>query len=104
MSDTSETLPMDFVGAAQSEGEPAMFYLSSDEDEYGDRIGPSSIWDVSSSTEDGTEEVAAMARFIERQVAKPIPTPSSDATSSQNSEAKFATIPDVRPKAVVADQ
>ena len=30
--DQQETFPMDFIGAAQSEGEPAIIYISSDDE------------------------------------------------------------------------
>ena len=31
--DLQETFPMDFIGAARSEGEPAIIYISSDEED-----------------------------------------------------------------------
>ena len=79
----SEIFPMDFVGAAQSEKQPAINYLLSDEDEYVDRMSTSFIWDVFFSSEDKTEEVAMMAQCIEKQLADPIPIHCPEATSSQ---------------------
>ena len=83
MSDISERFSMDFLGATQSEGEPAIFYCSTNEDQYGDRMSASSIWVVSSSMKDYTGEVAMMAQRFERQLANPTPIPSSEASLSQ---------------------
>ena len=83
MSDISERFPMDFLGATQSEGEPSIFYFSTNEDQYGDRMSASSMWVVSSSMKDYTGEVAMMAQRFERQLANPTPIPSSEVSSSQ---------------------
>ena len=42
MSDLFETFSRDFVGAAQSEGDPANIYLSSDDDDHMDCAAKSS--------------------------------------------------------------
>ena len=43
MSDFPELFPMDFLGAAQSEGAPAIIYISSDEDERMDSFDGDSV-------------------------------------------------------------
>ena len=48
-----ELLPMDFVGAVQSDG--TVIYLSSDEEEITERMSTSSILDILSSSEDKLE-------------------------------------------------
>ena len=80
MSDITETFPMDFIGAARSEGEPAIIYISSDEDEEEMEILSScSVDNLYLSSEDKTEEVKLMARCVERQLAEPISIPSTSA-------------------------
>ena len=82
MSDMSETFPMDFTGAAKSDGEPAIICISSDEEEM-EILSPYSVDDLYLSSEDETEEVRLMARCIERQLTEPIPIPSTPASLSQ---------------------
>ena len=52
MSDFPELFPMDFLGAAQSEGAPAIIYISSDEDERMDSFDGDSVDDVNVSSEE----------------------------------------------------
>ena len=82
MSDLSETFPMDFAGAAKSEGEPAIICISSDEQEM-EILSSCSLDDLYLSSEDETEEVRVMARCIEKQLTKPIPIPTASAGPSQ---------------------
>ena len=77
-----ETFPMDFTGAAKSDGEPAIICISSDEEEM-EILSSYSADGLYLSSEDETEEVKLMARCIERQLAEPIPIPSSSASLSQ---------------------
>ena len=65
MSDISETFPMDFIGAARSEGEPAIIYISSEEEKM-EILSSCSVDDMYLSSEDETEEVKLMARCVER--------------------------------------
>ena len=71
MSDFSETFPMDFIGAAKSEGEPAIIWISSDEEEM-DTHSSCSVDDMYLSSEDETEDIRLMAKCVERQLAEPI--------------------------------
>ena len=82
MSDISETFPMDFIGAARSEGEPAIIYISSDEEEM-EILSSCSVDDLYLSSENETEEVKLMARCVERQLAEPISIPSTSANPPQ---------------------
>ena len=65
--DLEETFPMDFIGAAQSEGEVSIKCISSDEDERMDCVSSGSIIDLGDSSNEETEEIRVMARYIERQ-------------------------------------
>ena len=78
MSDFSETLPMDVLGAAQSEGAPAIMYISSDEDERMDSIDGDSVDDFYVSSEEETLDIEFMARCIERQLTQPIAIPNAE--------------------------
>ena len=82
MSDISETFPMDFIGAARSEGEPAIIYISSDEEEM-EILSSCFVDDLYLLSEDETEEVKLMARCVERQLAEPISIPSTSANPPQ---------------------
>ena len=73
--DLQETFPMDFIGAAQSEGKPAIIYISSDEEDHMDCISSGSMSDFESELDEETEEIRVMARCIKRQLADPIPIP-----------------------------
>ena len=46
MSDISETFPMDFLGAAWSEAETLIIYLSTDDDAHMDSVSVGSVDDV----------------------------------------------------------
>ena len=74
-----ETFPMDFTGAAKSDGEPAIICISSDEEEM-EILSSYSADDLYLSSEDETEEVRLMARCIERQLTEPIPISSTSAS------------------------
>ena len=50
---------MDFIGAARSEGEPAIIYISSEEEEM-EILSSCSVDDLYLSSEDETEEVKLM--------------------------------------------
>ena len=76
---------MDFVGAAQSEGEPAIINLSSDEDDSMDCASTDSVEDLISSSEEEAEDVELIARCIEGQLAELIPIPTAGAAKTQNS-------------------
>ena len=80
--DLEETFPMDFTGAAQSEGEPAVIYISSDEEDRMDCVSSGSMGDLASESDEETEEIRVMARCIERQLADPIPIPSAGASDT----------------------
>ena len=82
MSDLSGTFPMDFAGAAKSEGEPAIICISRDEEDM-EIFSTCSVDDLYLSSEDETEEVRLMAKCIERQLTKPIATPTTAACYSQ---------------------
>ena len=71
----SDFIPMDFVGATQSDG--TVIYLSSDEKEITQRISASSILDVQPYSEDEAGDVEVMAHCAERQVAEPLPIPNA---------------------------
>ena len=83
MSDISETFPMDFIGAARSEGEPAIIYISSDEEEAMDSNCGWSVDDLYLSSEDESDEIRLMAKCVERQLAEPISIPSTSAGQKQ---------------------
>ena len=59
--------PEDFQGAAP--------YISSDEDEAMECKSFSSFYDLSSSSEDESEEVSMMALHVEAQMSEPIAIP-----------------------------
>ena len=82
MPDFSETFPMDFIGAARSEGKPALLLISSDEEEM-EILSSCSVDDLYLTSEDETEEVKLMARCVERQLAEPILIPSTSANPPQ---------------------
>ena len=83
MSDVSETFPMDFLGAAQSEGAPAKIYISSDEDERMDSFDGDSVDDVYVSSEEETLDIEIIARCIERQMTEPSKSPNSETSGTQ---------------------
>ena len=83
MSDLSVTFPMDFVGASKSEGEPAIIYISSEENEDMEILSTCSVDDLYLSSKDETEEVRLLTKCIERQLVEPIPIPTSAACSPQ---------------------
>ena len=56
---------MDFAGAANSEDEPAINCISSDEEDM-KRLSTCSVDDLYLSSEDETEEIQLMAKCIER--------------------------------------
>ena len=74
---------MHFIGAAKSEGEPAIICLSRDEDDYMECISSDSVEDLASSSDDETEEVQPIARCLERQLADPIPIHTTGTAESQ---------------------
>ena len=55
MSETSETIPIDFAGAARSDGEPAIKYISRDEDERMKFTSTCSLDDLYLTSEAETE-------------------------------------------------
>ena len=83
MSDFSETFSMDFLGAAQSEGAPAIICISSDEDEKMNSFDGDSVDDVYVSSEEEMLDIEIMARCIESQMAEPIAIPNADTTGTQ---------------------
>ena len=83
MSDFSETFPMDFLGAAQSEGAPAIKCISRDEDEEMDSFDGDSVDDVYVSSEEETLDIEIMARCIEWQLTEPIAIPNAETTGTQ---------------------
>ena len=68
---------MDFQGAAQSEGAPAIICISSDEEEMMDSDCGYSVDDLYISSEEESTDVEIMARCIERQLTEPIAIPNS---------------------------
>ena len=82
MSDLSETIPMDFAGAAKSEGEPAIICISSDGEDM-EILSTCSVDDIYLSSEIETEEIRLMAKCIQRQLTEPIAIPTTAACSSQ---------------------
>ena len=83
--------PEDFQGAAPGEG---VIYISSDEDEAMDCKSFSSFYDLLSSSEDETEEVAMMALLVETQMSEPIVIPDAlPSTSRKFSEPKRPNLP-----------
>ena len=85
--DLQETFPMDFIGAAQSEGKPAIIYISSDEEDHMGCISSGSISDFESEPDEATEEIRVMARCIERQLADPIPYLTPDSSGKHKRDA-----------------
>ena len=85
---------MDFIDAARSEGEPAIIYISSDEEEI-EILSSCSVDDLYLSSEDETEEVKLMARCVERQLAEPISIPSTSTNPPQ--KRPVTPIPNVPP-------
>ena len=83
MSDISETFPMNFQGAAQSEGAPAIICTSSDEEEMMDSDCGYSVDDLYLSSEEESTDVEIMARCIERQLTEPIAIPNPGTSSAQ---------------------
>ena len=83
MSDFFETFPMDFLGAAQSEGALAIICISSDEDEEMDSFDGDSVDDVYVSSEEEMLYIEIMARCIERQMAEPIAVANAETTGTQ---------------------
>ena len=81
--DLEEIFPMDFNGATQSEGEPAIIYISSDEEDRMDCVSSGSISDLASESDEETKEIRVMTRCIERQWAYFIPIPSATASDTQ---------------------
>ena len=73
---------MDFIGAAGSEGGPAIIYISSDEEEM-EILSSCSVDDLYLSSDDETEEVKLKARCTERQLAEPFSIPSTSAHPPQ---------------------
>ena len=74
---------MDFLGAAQSEGAPAIICISSDEDEEMNSFDGDSVDDVYVSSEEEMQDIEIMARCIERQMAEPIAIPIAETTGTQ---------------------
>ena len=83
MSDISETSPMDFEGAAQSGGTPAIIYISSDEDERMDSFDGDSVDDLCVSSDKESIDIEFMARCIERQMVEPIAIPKAETSGVQ---------------------
>ena len=83
MSDFSETFLMDFLGAAQSEGAPAIICITSDEDEEMTSFDGDSVDDVYASSEEEMLDIEIMARCIERQMAEPIAIPNAGTAVTQ---------------------
>ena len=71
---------MDFLGATQSEGVPAIIYISSDEDERMDSFDGDSVDDVNVSSEEEMSDIEIMARWVERRMTEPIAIPDSEGT------------------------
>ena len=74
---------MDFLDAAQSEGAPAITYMSSNEDERVDSIDGDSVDDFYVSSEEETLDIEIMARCIERQLTEPIAIPNAETPGTQ---------------------
>ena len=84
MSDLSEFFPMDFVGAAQSEREPAIIDLSRDYDDHMDCVSTDCVrLCVIFSSDEESENIELMARCVERQLADPIHIPTTGTTMAQ---------------------
>ena len=83
MADFPELFPMDFLGSAQSEGAPAIIYISSDEDERMDSFDGDSVDDVNVSSEEEMSDIEIMARCVERQMTEPIAIPDSEKYEAQ---------------------
>ena len=75
---------MDLVGAAQSGGEPAIFYLSNDEDDNMDCVSTDSVEDLISSSDEEAKDVELMAKYIERQLVDLISIPTAGTAKTQN--------------------
>ena len=83
MSDFSETFPKDFHGAAQSEGAPAILYISNHEDERMNSVDGDSVDDFYVSSEEETLDIEIKARCRERQLTEPIAIPSAGTPGTQ---------------------
>ena len=81
--DSEETFTMDFIGAAQSEGEMAIICIFSDEDERMDCISSGSISDLDASSDEETDDIRVIAKCIERQLADPTPIPTAGNSDTQ---------------------
>ena len=81
-----ETFLIDFVGAAQLDG--SVIYISSEKDDGMDCRSLVSILDVLSSSDEESEDIAMMTRCVGKQLADPIPLPSS---STKPGNARAAT-------------
>ena len=81
--DLQGTFPIEFIGTAQSEGEPVIIYLSSDEDDHMDCISSGSMDDLVCSSDEEKEEIQLMAICVERQMPDPKPIPAAGPTESQ---------------------
>ena len=51
--------------------------LSSDEDDHMDRVSVGLVGDVPSSSDEDSEEIELMSKCIERELADPVPIPTS---------------------------
>ena len=81
--DLQRTFPLDFIAAAQSEGEPDINYLSRNKDDLMDCISSGSVDDLLSSSDEETEEIQLLARCVERQSADPKPIQAAGPTDLQ---------------------
>ena len=83
--------PEDFQGAAPGDG---VIYISSDEDEAMECGSFSSFYDLLSSSEDETEEIATMALHVETQMSELIAIPVGPPSSSRKcGETKKSNMP-----------
>ena len=87
----SETFPMDSQGAVQSDG--TVIYISSNEEDAMDCLSVSSVLDVLSSSNEGSEEIAKMPRCPERQLADPILIPVPSEKDGERMETPRLTLP-----------
>ena len=95
----SDIFPMDFVGAARSEAEPTINYLSSGDDDRMDCISVDLVDDLISSSDGESEDLEVMKRCVERPLTVPIPIPITiNAEKVWYTETKPAAIPYIRPK------
>ena len=72
MSNLSETFQMEFVGAAQSDAEPKIFYLSSNEDDHMDCSSTDSVDELISSSDEESEDIYVLSRCMQWQLADPV--------------------------------